>query len=54
MSRRISLGISIAGIVVIAGFIMMTFWSFWIGAIVTILGLIWFIPAKNRPARPPG
>jgi hypothetical protein len=29
-------------------------WSFWIGAIITIIGLVWFIPAKNRPSKPSG
>ena len=50
---RISLGISLGGIIVILGFVTMTFWSFWIGVIVTIIGLILFIPTKNRPSKPP-
>ena len=50
---RISLGLTLGGIIVIVGFITMTFWSFWIGAIVTIIGLILFIPTKNRPSKSP-
>jgi tetrahydromethanopterin S-methyltransferase subunit B len=51
---RISLGISLGGIIVILGFVAMTFWSFWIGLIVTIIGLILFIPTKNRSSKQPG
>jgi hypothetical protein len=39
--RRIA-GISVGGIIVIAGILMMLFWSFWIGLIVVLIGLIAF------------
>jgi hypothetical protein len=51
---RISLGISLGGIIVILGFVAMTFWSFWIGLIVTIIGLFLCIPTKNRRSKQPG
>jgi predicted permease len=35
-------GISLGGIVVIAGIVLMFVWSFWIGLIVTLIGLIVF------------
>jgi hypothetical protein len=35
-------GISVGGIIVIAGILMMLFWSFWIGLIVVLIGLIAF------------
>jgi hypothetical protein len=40
--RRRMGGISLGGIIVIAGIIAMIFWSFWIGLIVTLIGLIAF------------
>jgi hypothetical protein len=39
--RRIG-GISIGGIIVILGILVIIFWSFWIGLIVTLIGLIAF------------
>jgi hypothetical protein len=39
--RRIG-GISIGGIIVIVGIILIIVWSFWIGLIVTLIGLIAF------------
>jgi tetrahydromethanopterin S-methyltransferase subunit B len=51
---RISLGLSLGGIIVIAGFVAMTFWSFWIGLIITVIGLSLFIPTKRRPSKPTG
>jgi hypothetical protein len=35
-------GISLGGIIVIIGIVLMIFWSFWIGLIVTLIGLIAF------------
>ena len=39
--RRIG-GISMGGIIVILGIILIIFWSFWIGLIVALIGLIAF------------
>jgi hypothetical protein len=39
--RRIG-GISLGGIIVILGIILIIIWSFWIGLIVTLIGLIAF------------
>jgi hypothetical protein len=35
-------GISVGGILVIVGIVLMLVWSFWIGLIVTLIGLIAF------------
>jgi hypothetical protein len=35
-------GISLGGIIVIVGIVTMIFWSFWIGLIATLIGLIAF------------
>jgi hypothetical protein len=35
-------GISLGGIIVIVGIILIIVWSFWIGLIVTLIGLIAF------------
>jgi hypothetical protein len=35
-------GIGLGGILVIAGIILMIVWSFWIGLIITLVGLIAF------------
>jgi hypothetical protein len=35
-------GISMGGIIVILGIILIVFWSVWIGLIVTLIGLIAF------------
>jgi hypothetical protein len=35
-------GISVGGIIVIVGILMMLFWSLWIGLIVVLIGLIAF------------
>jgi hypothetical protein len=35
-------GISLGGIIVIVGIVLMIVWSFWIGLIVTLVGLIAF------------
>jgi hypothetical protein len=35
-------GISLGGIIVIVGIVLMIFWSFWVGLIVTLIGLIAF------------
>lgn len=35
-------GISVGGIIVIVGIVMMLFWSLWIGLIVMLIGLIAF------------
>lgn len=37
-----STGISLGGIIVIVGIVLMIFWSFWVGLIVTLIGLIAF------------
>jgi hypothetical protein len=35
-------GISVGGIIVIVGIVLMLFWSLWIGLIVVLIGLIAF------------
>jgi hypothetical protein len=35
-------GVSVGGIIVIVGIVMMLFWSLWIGLIVVLIGLIAF------------
>ena len=35
-------GISMGGIIVVLGILLILFWSFWIGLIVTLIGLIAF------------
>jgi predicted permease len=35
-------GITIGGIIVIVGIVLMFVWSFWIGLIITLIGLIAF------------
>jgi len=35
-------GISVGGLIVIAGILLMIFWSLWIGLIVVLIGLIAF------------
>jgi tetrahydromethanopterin S-methyltransferase subunit B len=35
-------GIGLGGIIVIAGILVMVFWSFWIGLIIGLIGLIAF------------
>ncbi len=35
-------GISLGGIIVIAGLVVMFVWSFWIGLIIALIGLIAF------------
>jgi hypothetical protein len=40
--RRGSAGISLGGIIVIVGIVLMIVWSFWIGLIVALVGLIAF------------
>jgi hypothetical protein len=35
-------GISVGGIIVIVGIVLMVFWSLWIGLIVAIVGLLAF------------
>jgi hypothetical protein len=35
-------GISLGGVIVIIGIVVMIFWSFWLGLIVTLIGLIAF------------
>jgi hypothetical protein len=41
-SRRGVGGISLGGIIVIAGIVLMIVWSFWIGLIIALIGLIAF------------
>jgi hypothetical protein len=40
--RNSSAGISLGGIIVIVGIVLMIFWSFWVGLIVTLIGLVAF------------
>ncbi len=40
--RGSGLGISTGGIIVIVGIVLMIVWSFWIGLIITLVGLIAF------------
>ena len=35
-------GISLGGIIVIVGIVLMIFWSFWIGLIIAVVGLLAF------------
>jgi hypothetical protein len=35
-------GITLGGIIVIVGIVLMVVWSFWIGLIITVIGLIAF------------
>ena len=35
-------GITVGGIIVIVGIVLVIFWSFWIGLIVALIGLIAF------------
>jgi hypothetical protein len=40
--RRAVGGISLGGIIVIVGLVIMIFWSFWLGLIVALIGLVAF------------
>jgi hypothetical protein len=40
--RSSGIGISTGGIIVIVGIVLMIVWSFWIGLIITLIGLIAF------------
>ena len=40
--RRGIAGISLGGIIVIVGIVLMIIWSFWIGLIIVLIGLIAF------------
>jgi hypothetical protein len=40
--RRGIAGISVGGIIVIVGVVLMIIWSFWIGLIIVLVGLIAF------------
>ncbi|MBD0283702.1 MAG: hypothetical protein ICV69_16165 [Thermoleophilaceae bacterium] len=40
--RRAIAGISLGGIVVMVGIVLMIVWSFWIGLIVAVVGLVAF------------
>ena len=42
MAERKFGGITLGGILVILGIVLIVFWSFWIGLIVTLIGLIAF------------
>jgi hypothetical protein len=39
---RKTAGISVGGIIVIAGILVIVFWSFWIGLAIVLIGLIAF------------
>ena len=41
-NRRGIAGISLGGIIVIVGIVLMIFWSFWIGLSIVLVGLIAF------------
>jgi len=41
-SRGSGVGISIGGVIVIVGIVLMIVWSFWAGLIITLIGLIAF------------
>lgn len=41
-ARRGSGGISLGGILVIIGIVVAIFWSFWLGLIIALIGLIAF------------
>lgn len=41
-NRGSSAGISLGGIIVIVGIVLMFVWSFWVGLIVALIGLIAF------------
>ena len=40
--RGSSAGISVGGVIVIVGIVLMIVWSFWVGLIVALIGLIAF------------
>jgi hypothetical protein len=40
--RGSGIGISTGGVIVIVGIVLMIVWSFWIGLIITLVGLIAF------------
>jgi tetrahydromethanopterin S-methyltransferase subunit B len=40
--HRKTAGISVGGIIVIAGILAILFWSFWIGLVIVLIGLIAF------------
>jgi hypothetical protein len=42
MADRTIAGVSIGGIIVIVGILILIFWSFWLGLIVALIGLIAF------------
>jgi hypothetical protein len=42
MAERRLGGISVGGILVIAGLLIMFIWSFWIGLVVALIGLVAF------------
>jgi hypothetical protein len=41
-TEEVLMGISLGGIVVIAGIVLMFVWSFWIGLVLALIGLIVF------------
>lgn len=42
MAERRFAGITVGGIIVIAGILIMFIWSFWLGLIVALIGLVAF------------
>ena len=42
LARRSGGGIGVGGVVVIAGVVVALFWSFWIGLIIVLIGLVAF------------
>jgi hypothetical protein len=45
-------GITLGGIIVIVGIVLMFVWSFWIGLIIA-LGLVFFLPTMDTSVTPP-
>lgn len=41
-ARQAGAGIGIGGILIIAGILIWIFWSFWVGLIVALIGLVAF------------
>jgi hypothetical protein len=42
LARRRGGGVSIGGVVVIVGVVLAIFWSFWVGLIIALIGLVAF------------
>ncbi len=53
MAERRYGGITLGGIIVILGIILIIVWSFWIGLIVTLIGLIAFAGSRGASGTEP-